>query len=1145
MIHREHVPNPHATKGKDIRAMNTKAPKMIEPLKMKVEKRIYADDWIKMNNTTSMTVRPPWTTKKVEARSVTPRRRSASSRPNSKSLHHKIDNVQTFWYEKTPLEATAARELMAEPRKRPSMFASMSALITKPKLHMEEPLRTSMNVERSLLGDPPCLSGKNTEDFSQVWWCQRVIGEYGDDPNLVNQWRRGEAVQPHQGILGELFVASLGGLWRPRHRRLAPLSFGSIRNGATGWQMKGLLGWTAVHTGVMPEIDDQLGELTHVFILLQRGEGKQFGAAKLVYGCPGSQSEANCPIRNIQPILLSVSAWERCLEAMRICDFLGELLCTRPPNSTMPHFHAVMDLQGSFFCLCCIEHTWLWMRGSQLNIYTGINVTYDNLVQVFSSDSSAAGKLRHRFFHASALRVFPRQVEKHLRLRVIRRIVLGLDGDAYYISHSFDESLFPADDKTTLMDPADEGNEARKLTHWFMLPTLTGYVLHPDLLRFGGMDEDEIPCDKDEDCAFDDSGIEKLNFRQNADCLENFFLMPSDQTHVHGNISLLDKALKLEDDVQTPHLSAFLSFLESRQDRSTRSLSRAATGEISMDCTVNQEINAACLEQRLEKYGLYGQELLASKRELNDEASLLKPLSRSKSMLLQQDASSITRIHKKVISTHNLERSNAFPVLATVQVVNSAAVSFPRIIACAIIHSKTPAFCLLNLEASRDAPGRHRHRLHAKAHPKNHPPLAFAALGQWRFFYVDAEIADGNGSKDAVCDFMSPTSSMIHELHDCECIDSPQWIARESMWMTSRFSTRNRSTSSCDVEAPTFTSSIKQMTSRIKTKRTMLLIQEILRDYIVERSDWESSDKVFEDRESVENLDQLTGNTYTTFGLILSAPDLLVKETEVREYEILLHLAYDEFPPTLDLAMLQKRYGHAGVGAGSVRAIVADGENAALQYSLDERSHPLVCDRQSGDGNMTYDESDHPRMGVVRHSSHKNELLIKPRLAAVKRPTRDIPPETFSYGIIDERGDTVKESMIHREHVPNPHATKGKDIRAMNKKAPKMNVVRADQQRGYRLEHPLKLKVKKRIANVPPLPSVKNPDHVYGLPLPRGETTDELMAYSYAEDWIKMNQYHQHDHEVQPPAGEGALRHVQVQGGPSQDRQRPDHSTAA
>ncbi|EFJ33343.1 hypothetical protein SELMODRAFT_407069 [Selaginella moellendorffii] len=171
----------------------------------------------------------------------------------------------------------------------------------------------------------------------------------------------------------------------------------------------------------------------------------------------------------------------------------------------------------------------------------------------------------------------------------------------------------------------------------------------------------------------------------------------------------------------------------------------------------------------------------------------------------------------------------------------------------------------------------------------------------------------------------------------------------------------------------------------------------------------------------------------------------------------------------------------------------------------------------SNPGNMTYDESDHPRMGNVRSSSAKDEILIKPKLGAGKRCTRDLPSDNFIYGVLNEYSPTVKELMVFRENVPDPSAAKGTDLRAMNKKAPKMKVTRADEQRMYRREHPIKLKVKQRLANVAPLPSVVNPDHVYGTPLERGDSMDEVIRYAYGNDFIRMNTQHHHDFQVIRP----------------------------
>ncbi|EFJ37912.1 hypothetical protein SELMODRAFT_402569 [Selaginella moellendorffii] len=363
----------------------------------------------------------------------------------------------------------------------------------------------------------------------------------------------------------------------------------------------------------------------------------------------------------------------------------------------------------------------------------------------------------------------------------------------------------------------------------------------------------------------------------------------------------------------------------------------------------------------------------------------------------------------------------------------------------------------------------------------------------------------------------------------------------------------------------------------------MLLIQ----DYIVERSDWESSDKAVEDRESVENLGPThaitehrifvagPGRLVTAVAgpagvRILSAPDLLVKETEVREYEpdslapctrrVPDHVPSDfgfgknlEYNPVLygwnttkvlEITKLVRattmgwELGNTFTQHKVMVCIWRDTATLEWKPGAYARSWPmertLPC--------STAWTNDHSRL----LGSGWRPIVCDRQ--TVKRPTRDIPPETFSYGIIDERGDTVKESMIHREHVPNPHATKGKDIRAMNKKAPKMNVVRADQQRGYRLEHPLKLKVKKRIG--------RNNRRVDDLQLCRGLDKDEPVPPArprFHQAAVRPSPIDQDGGsplrlvlpEVQPPAGEGALRHVQVQGGPSQDRQRPDHSTAA
>ncbi|EFJ37911.1 hypothetical protein SELMODRAFT_402568 [Selaginella moellendorffii] len=436
MIHREHVPNPHATKG---RAMNKKAPKMsISSLLLEArvhaganDRRFddlqYADDWIKMNNTTSMTVRPslddqesgsPLRNPSPEERFVTSKfkvapsqdrqrpdllvREDASGSDSGTRAHGRANLVHPKLFTINVQAETSGASLYPLEVLPSPVDAHLSVRIA----FVPTPLVERLPCQRLAI-DFIALSAKHVAEEAlhvceHACFDHQAEASHGDEGAGLDYWDN----------LTHVFE----------------------------------LGWTAVHTGVMPEIDDRLREFMNQLISSSstwRGSCKTMPVSTGVLGpdrkriAPFATSNPSCLASLLgsgasRPCAFATSSGSCCASA------------TQLNHAPLPSCDRFTSLFLLLVLQDCIEHTWLWMRGSQLNIYTGINMP-------------------------TWCKFFPRI-----------RVLLG----------SYDTGKSQVD----------------ALVH---APNLDWLCLHPDLLRFGGMDEDEIPCDKDEDCGFDDSGIEK------------------------------------------------------------------------------------------------------------------------------------------------------------------------------------------------------------------------------------------------------------------------------------------------------------------------------------------------------------------------------------------------------------------------------------------------------------------------------------------------------------------------------------------------------------------------------------------------------------------------------------------------------------
>ncbi|XP_024521320.1 cilia- and flagella-associated protein 77 [Selaginella moellendorffii] len=154
-------------------------------------------------------------------------------------------------------------------------------------------------------------------------------------------------------------------------------------------------------------------------------------------------------------------------------------------------------------------------------------------------------------------------------------------------------------------------------------------------------------------------------------------------------------------------------------------------------------------------------------------------------------------------------------------------------------------------------------------------------------------------------------------------------------------------------------------------------------------------------------------------------------------------------------------------------------------------------------------------MGTVRKSFQTNSLLLKPRLGAVKKPTQDLPEPNYIYGVCNDlEAEGVREVMTHREHIPDPDAINGPDLIQMNRLATIAHIVKAPGIRPFRKNHYCPLPVSQRVGTPPPLPSEKNPYHVYGCRGEKNEDMGKVMKNGYADEWIKLQMFHQHKYNL-------------------------------
>lgn len=161
-----------------------------------------------------------------------------------------------------------------------------------------------------------------------------------------------------------------------------------------------------------------------------------------------------------------------------------------------------------------------------------------------------------------------------------------------------------------------------------------------------------------------------------------------------------------------------------------------------------------------------------------------------------------------------------------------------------------------------------------------------------------------------------------------------------------------------------------------------------------------------------------------------------------------------------------------------------------------------------------------PRMGTQRGSQTTNCLLRKTELGKVKTVTASLPPDDFAYGISRSRDEEGAREVTFKwvMHQPNPDAKPGPDFKAMNALAVHNEVIKSQDQRDFRLQHPKTLKqgVQGQLKCRDPLPSDYNPEHTYGRQSCR-RTLEEFRAVgptphmknivqgSFQHDWIHKN----------------------------------------
>lgn len=139
---------------------------------------------------------------------------------------------------------------------------------------------------------------------------------------------------------------------------------------------------------------------------------------------------------------------------------------------------------------------------------------------------------------------------------------------------------------------------------------------------------------------------------------------------------------------------------------------------------------------------------------------------------------------------------------------------------------------------------------------------------------------------------------------------------------------------------------------------------------------------------------------------------------------------------------------------------------------------------------------------LCQHFSPDALTFARPLPQVHKTSFVNLPPNHV-YGYEPPKDPENAKQVVNnwKPHVANPHSKPGPDFKAMNKLATMNGLTGAPQQRSFRDTHMILMK-EGRPLTPPPLPSDKNPKHVYGQPTSH-RTMDECRHLGSFEPKLK------------------------------------------
>jgi len=159
----------------------------------------------------------------------------------------------------------------------------------------------------------------------------------------------------------------------------------------------------------------------------------------------------------------------------------------------------------------------------------------------------------------------------------------------------------------------------------------------------------------------------------------------------------------------------------------------------------------------------------------------------------------------------------------------------------------------------------------------------------------------------------------------------------------------------------------------------------------------------------------------------------------------------------------------------------------------------------SGQGAYSHDRRDEtmtPPVGTFR--PHKNMLLIKPNLGAVRGTCYDLPsvPQfQHEYGLRQVRDGVTSADVVGgwSHHEPNPNVQPGRDFKMLNKHAVQEGATTCKDMAQYRSTHDFRLKLgtEKKLDKKP-----FDSDTSFGRPTQSQSNFQDLFCHSYRYDWV-------------------------------------------